>query len=171
MIRSSLPYQPLKPEMRFTGKADIATKSADLIVNNKHIQDVFSYAGKNPSLVNSAFVFLLSTTLRPATIMLTPTNKEDKKYSAVRSIATGIADLAISTAFYVPLKTLTDKAILILKEKGNTVYKNNPETLKAFNTIVNRGSRFVVMPLQVILLFSLMPLILNMFPKPNKNGK
>lgn len=157
-----------KNETKFTS---LSSKTADLIANNKIIGNILDYSGKNSSLVNSVFVFGLSTMIRPLTTMALPTDKEDKKYSAVRSIATGIAELVFSVAAFLPLSGFTNKCCDKLKTKAESVYVKSPETLKAFNTLINRGSRFIIMPIQVFFLFALIPPIVDKLFKNDGGNK
>lgn len=134
---------------------------ANFIIKNKAAQNAFKFASNNPSLFESGTVFALSTTIRPATMYALPTNKEDKKYYMARSIITGCLDLLTSSVYYVPLgkyiKNITPK---LQKMKG-TIFYNNPESIKALNTLFNRGSKFFTMVLQAMLLFYAIPRLVN----------
>ena len=148
----------------------LAQKTAKYIIKSSRTQNILRQTSYNPSLINSLFVFLLSVTVRPATIMMLPTKEEDKKYSAARSIATGLADLGISAIIYYPINKFLVSTKDILRDHTNSVYHTNKNAFGALNTIINRGSKFVFSPIQIGVLILLMPIIVGkMFNRKCKN--
>ena len=82
-------------------------KIANFIEKSKTTQKILRFADSNPSLFNSTVVFGMATILRPSAILFLSGKqddaKKDSKYSAARSIATGIVDLTFATLIFLPL--------------------------------------------------------------------
>ena len=75
-------------------------------IAKKPVQKIIRYADKNPALFQSATVFTTASVLRPMAIMGVPASTEDRQkdnlYSASKSIASGVTDLAFSSALFIP---------------------------------------------------------------------
>ncbi len=146
-----------------------ATRISNCIINNKTAQNVLKYANNNPSMFESGLVFSIATVARPATIAVTPSDKENKKFYISRSIISGALDLMTNALYFLPLNRWINKTCGNLLKQKNTVFYNNPSATKAFKTLINRGGKFVVAPIQAALLFWVIPKTVDKwFSKKNK---
>lgn len=135
----------------------IAPRIAEFVSNNKPIRKTLEFVDKNPSLFETSFVLGISTIARPLTIMATPSDKDNKRYYISRSIISGILDFGISFSFFYPLGKWIKKQEEELIKKAGTIYHNSPKTVDAIKTLVNRGSKFLILPIQAWCLFYLIP--------------
>lgn len=127
------------------------------IIASKPVRKIIEYADKNPALFQSATVFTTASLLRPITIMGTPAKTEDRikdnLYSASKSIASGITDLAFSTALFVPankaIGKISDKAF----ENKNSILYQDTKACKMYKNLLNRGLKLVVVPIIAYLNF------------------
>lgn len=125
----------------FEGNLAVKNETADRILNNKFVQNIFETAGRNPHLVQVATTGVLGLTLRPATLLAVPgAEKEDKQYVAAKSIiGTAIfvvTQLLITLPLDKSLKKLTDVA----KQNPQSVFKNySPKQLKAYSFFVSNA--------------------------------
>jgi len=127
---------------------------------------IIGMASSNPALVEAAFVLGLSTTLRPASIMVVPgPPKDDRKYAAAKSIATGIIGFAFTAAAFIPIAAATKHLGELAK---NNVLKNGfpaagSNKYKVAEYLFNYVPRFVVAPLEAMALFAMVPPIVHKF--------
>lgn len=127
------------------------------IIASKPIRKVIEYADKNPALFQSATVFTTASLLRPMTIMGTPAKTEDRRkdnlYSASKSVASGITDLAFSTALFVPankaINKISDKAF----ENKESILYQDIKACKMYKNLLNRGLKLAVIPIIAYLNF------------------
>ena len=126
-------------------------KTANFIEKSPKTQKLLCFFDKNPSLANSTIVFILATLLRPSAILIssgkTENAKKDAKYSAARSIATGIVDLGFATAVFIPLNKLIDSSTRKLFNDKNTAYFKHKEACSAWKSIANRGAKILLLPI------------------------
>lgn len=74
------------------------------IYNNKILKKGLEFAADNSALFVSSVSLLLSTAVRPAVILSTPkTNKENKKYACIKSLASSACGFFITLAAATPL--------------------------------------------------------------------
>ena len=81
---------------------------------NKKVKAALEFADKNNVAFSAAFALLLTCILRPASIMALPgskKNKDDKKYAAAHSVASGIIGYIISTAVSNPVSSALKKVL------------------------------------------------------------
>jgi len=144
---------------------------------------IIGMASSNPALVEAAFVLGLSTTLRPASIMVVPgPPKDDRKYAAAKSIATGIVGFAFTAAVFIPIAAATKNLGKLAKD--NLLIKTGfPEAgsarYKVIEYLTTYASKFIVAPLEAMALFAMVPPIVHKFldkkdkktpaPKPELN--
>lgn len=120
-------------------------------ISSKPVQSVVRFADKNPALFQSATVFTAASVLRPATIMGTPAKTKerhiDNLYSASRSVASGITDLAFSTALFLPankgINKLSDK---LFNNPKSAIYQD-VKACKMYKNLLNRGLKIAVVPI------------------------
>ena len=124
--------------------------TAKFIANSKLSQTLLSAIDKNPSLAGSTLAFTVAVFAKPIAIATIPkSNKDDKLdciYSIARSISTGIADLAMGIAIFIPVNKLIDSAGKSLFNSKNTIYHNNKEMCSNFKSIFNRGFKILFLP-------------------------
>lgn len=105
------------------------------IYSNETVKDALIFADKNNVAFSALFALMLTGILRPASIMALPggkKNKDDKKYAAAHSVASGVIGYIISTAVSNPvtsaLKKVLDKPHDYMKDKldetGNVIKKS-----------------------------------------------
>jgi len=142
---------------------------------SKPMQKIIRYADKNPALFQSATVFTTASLLRPMTIMGTPAKTEDRKkdnlYSASKSVASGITDLAFSTALFIPankaINKISDKAFADSK----SIIFNDAKACKMYKNLMNRGLKIAVVPIIAYLNFKYLKKIAGFINKGLSSGE
>jgi hypothetical protein len=171
----SAPAHPLKAgkpsgdAVSFTGVEQLAQKVPDAVHRSGILHKILRLAGDNPTFFEVAFATTIMTTLRPITILAVPgAKKEDKQYAAVKAVCSATAALALTALLYIPLGA-------VMKRLGKSPafpFKEGTEAFKAFNHYLNYGSKFLIAPLEAMLLFKLIPPIMHkVFPERKKSGK
>ena len=116
----------------------------------------------------------MATVLRPSAILFSSGKQEDAKrdsrYSAARSIATGIVDLTFATLIFLPLNKIVDKTTRILFNDSKTVFYHQKEACSAWKSIFNRGSKIMFLPLISYLNFKYVKQIAGIFTKNDKQN-
>lgn len=72
---------------------NVMAKGSTVINSTKDFSAPVKLTATNGTLFSAVLACALGVSLRPATIMAMPGNPDDKKYSAVKSIATGLTSL------------------------------------------------------------------------------
>ena len=86
-FKAAIPAAPPKEAIKGLGRFGKALANS-LWKENGIINKIAVLSDKVPGLAESVFVLAVTTTLRPATVMITPgIDKEDKKYAAAHSMA------------------------------------------------------------------------------------
>lgn len=141
----------------------------------KKFLDFSVQANKNASWFEACMVLGLATTIRPVSIMGMPAKKDDKQYAAAKSIATGIIGFAVAALIYLPLAAVMKKSgeaakKLLETNAGKGIFPAiGTKAYDSFNFIINYGSKFIVGPLDAMLLFKLIPPIMHkVFPERYK---
>lgn len=139
----------------------IANSISDKFFKNKFTQAVFKLAQKDVALFDAFLTFGIVSSIRPLTIMATPgASKDDKQYAAVKAAAGGIIGLGLTALLFTPVTKAVQTA-------AKEVF--NKEKAKSFEYIMNYGSKFIVAPLQAILLVEMMHPLMNLFfPRKKK---
>lgn len=143
------------------------------IYTNKLLKRGLKYAANNSGLFVAGTSLLLSSTLRPLTILLTPkTDKENRKIATSKSIASACIDCAIMTAATIPLsksikkidktpeKYLNEETIRHLSEKGKKLIDSNG--YKFSTQLFKLGTRIGFAIPKAILSCALIPPILKL---------
>jgi hypothetical protein len=167
-----------RSNLNFSGFPEyLANKVPEGFLKNKNLHNFLKLAENNASMFEEIITFILGAFLRPAAILTVPgAKKEDKRYPAVKSIASAIISFGLTALVYIPLarhiRKLGTTAVKNASKSGSFPYKDGTEQFAAFNYLVNYGSIFIVAPLQTILLFKAIPPLMNkLFPKKdNKSG-
>jgi len=163
----------------------LAEKVPESFLKNNLFHSACKMAANNYVLFDATVLLALSTTLRPATIMTVPgPSKEDKKYAAAKSIATGLLGFALAAAIYIPLEkhmqTLSGKPVKKLVKDTTKAVKDycdpkfpkfGTEEYKSFIYMVSNGLKFIIAPLEALALFTMIPIVVNkIFPHKKKSS-
>ena len=149
-------------------------KYSDLTSNllcNKMIQKFLKLAEENFTLFEVGVGCIIALTLRPLAIMAVPgTKKEDKKYAAVKSMASGIASIILASVLFIPLalsiKKLGKEALKNAARNNKFPYRYNSEEYRAFQYIMNTGASLLAAPLDTFLVVKFIPpLVDKIFPE------
>lgn len=126
-------------------------------IASKPMQKIIKYADKNPAIFQSATVFGMCSVMRPATILITPAKTEEEKkdrlYSSAKSVASGITDLAFSTLLFMPLNKIINNTTEKLFKDNNSILFNNQKAIKMYKNLMNRGLKFLTIPIIAYLNF------------------
>ncbi|MDD3012449.1 MAG: hypothetical protein PHC34_01955 [Candidatus Gastranaerophilales bacterium] len=149
----------------------LAEKIPEGFLKNKNLHNYLKLAENNASMFEEIITFILGVFLRPAAILAVPgAKKEDKKYPAVKSIASSLISFGLTALVYIPLarhiRKLGTTAVKNVSKSGSFPYKEGTKQFDSFNYLVNYGSIFIVAPLQTVLLFKAIPPLMDkLFPK------
>jgi outer membrane protein assembly factor BamA len=115
--------------------------------------------------------FALASVVRPGLIGVMPfKEKKDRQYSQASAIAAGVVELGASVALFTPVNKVIQKASDNLFKTAGTVYHNNPQVLRQFKSITNRGIKVLSLIPISLLRFSLVKPIVNVcFGGKNEN--
>ena len=156
-------------------KINLSQKVANFIEKSPRTQNLLKKVDSNPALFNACYVAVLSTTIKPASILLLPnkTNdgKMDAKYAASKNIGTGILDLIVATALFIPANKGLDKIGRKLFNEKNTVYFQNKEMCSNFKSVFNRFMKISLLPAFAYLKFNAIEPLSNILFKKDKRGK
>lgn len=100
------------------------------------IHKAANFAYENPLLAEATFALLITCLARPITIMATAKTEEDKEkcsYQAMKSVASGVVGLAMTSLISTPIKA----AVAIAKNKG--AFNITPEMKAKSQEIVKKG--------------------------------
>ena len=144
---------------------------AKFINESKTAQKVLKNINDNPALYAAGASFALASVVRPTLIGVMPfKEKKDKHYSQASAIAAGVVELGASVALFTPVNKVIQKASDNLFKTAGTVYHNNPQVLRQFKSITNRGIKVLSLIPISLLRFSLVKPIVNMcFGGKNEN--
>lgn len=140
--------------------------------NSKALKNFLSFAENNGALFASATALVLSSTLRPTSIMATPnTDKENKKIACAKAITSTILEFAITLAISIPIVkavgNINKNPQKYLKKETIENLKNGAENLKdskaytLANQIFKLGIGIAIAAPKAILNLVGMPYILN----------
>lgn len=134
--------------VNFGAAANRTDRYIDKFLNSKTGLKIIKTAGLNPAFFALAMGTLVSTTFRPATLMVVPgAKKEDKKYASIKSIISAFVTLATQGLIFYPLglamKKLGEKA----KDAPNSTkfpYKIKTPKFEICNYFLNNGLNIFV---------------------------
>jgi len=159
-------------------KVNLSQKIANFIENSPRTQNILKKVDKNPSVFNAIYVATLATTLKPVSILAIPQKTEDgkldAKYAASKNIGTGILDLLVALAIFMPLNKKLDKIGRNLFNEKNSIYFKNKEMCSNYKSVMNRFVKIGTLPLFAYLKFNMIePLCKIIFKKGkiNENSK
>ncbi len=148
---------------------------AGCINNHGGLQKVLGSVGKNPAMFSAVASFGLASVVRPAILDKVPfKNDKDRDCSKACAITAGVADLATTSAVFIPLNKGIEKAGKALLESKNTFYSGNKEATEQFKSITNRGLKLLLLvPIALARMSTIKPLMEKMSEKKSevKKGK
>ncbi len=132
------------------------------IAKNKLVQKFVELADKKVLVCEAAVALLINCTLRPATIMTFPSDKNDykkNKKAAAKSIASGIAGFVTAQVLTSPLNKAVEKM-----SKNPAKYLLTENALKqglnrSTKTVLSQGFAMGLSPLRATLTVALLPII------------
>lgn len=117
-------------ELNFQGSLE--PKFSKLYTNPK-FKKLLEFIADQQLVFGAAFALLLTCILRPASIVLLPgtKNKDDQKYAAAHSIASGVIGFGISTVLFLPvgnaLKKFKENPKKFITNKNSYLLNKNAE--------------------------------------------
>ena len=144
---------------------------ANFINNSKTTQKLLKNVNDNPALYGAGASFILAAIMRPSLIGIMPfKEKKDKTYSQASAVAAGVVELGTSIALFTPVNKAIRKASDNLYKTSGTVYHNNPQVLRQFKSITNRGIKVLSLIPISLLRFSLVkPIVDTLFGGKHEN--
>lgn len=143
-----------------------AEKMAKFYKESKGLKKIIEFASDQQLVFSAGFALILTAIFRPAAIMALPgkKNKDDKKYAAGHSIASGIIGLAISTILFTPvsnaIKKLKEAPTDFIKNKNSYLLKNE-KALATMRKYLDRFPELITAIPKGILTVALIPIILK----------
>ena len=124
-------------------------KIADFINKSKVTQKILRGVSDNPALASAGIAFVAASIFRPSMQYALPIkDKKDKAYTVASSVATGVTELALSAAIFIPANKLIQKTSKQLySTTKNTIFKENPEILRSYKRLSNRFLKLGLLPL------------------------
>ena len=136
---------------------------ANFINNSTRAQSTLRQVSKNPALAGATSSFILSTTVRPATIMAVTPDKDDAKYGACSSVSAALVELVGSYALFKPMNKVIENSSKQLYNTEGSIYEKNPLLLRRYKSITNRVAKLPLNFVTSMLRFSMIyPLSLAM---------
>ena len=143
-------------------------KIASWINNSKGTQKVLRAVSDNPALASAGVSFIAASLLRPTAQLALPIkDKKDKAYTIGSSVATGVTELALATAIFIPAnKAISNTSKALYSSTKDTIYKNNSTLLRSFKSLSNRFLKLGLMPLTSWVRFAaITPMVKLLFRK------
>ena len=128
---------------------------ANFINNSTRAQSTLRQVSKNPALAGATSSFILSTTIRPATIMAVTPDKNDAKYGACSSISAAFVELVGSYALFKPMNRVIENSSKQLYNTEGSIYEKNPLLLRRYKSITNRVAKLPLNFVTSMLRFSM----------------
>lgn len=138
-------------EVNFCGFS--GSKLANWFYKSKSVKWVLGFVEDQQLVFGAAFALFLTCILRPASIMVLPSkkNQDNQKYASAHSIASGIIGFAISTVLFMPIGNATKK-----------IKENSKEYFTDPNSYLRKNKNFEKVALKYI---DRLPDILGSVPK------
>lgn len=155
-------------EINFSGLSSAnITEKVPKIYTSKAVKKFLAMAADSQAVFDATFAIGLTCILRPAAILVTPgdkKNKDDNKYAAAHSIASGLIAYGISVIISKPIADAMKK---IAKEPDKFLKAPNVQYLKegkaftAAKNYVNLIPNALISPLRATITIALIPIILK----------
>ncbi|MGD9581921.1 MAG: hypothetical protein AB7V50_11155 [Vampirovibrionia bacterium] len=155
----------------------ISQKVPDSFYEGSVFKYISKLASERPSVFEALAALLVTCTVRPVAIMALPgAEVEDKKYAAVKSIASGLVGYAISCVVFTPIGKFMEnlekgKYTEMLKKAGNREFPLKPSTpaFSAMSYVVNYGSKYLFAIPIAVATFKMIPWMMKkLFPDRKK---
>lgn len=161
--------------VNFAAAANTTDRYIDKFLKSKGGLKILKLADINPTLFSLGIATAVSTTLRPATLMVVPgAKKEDKKYAAIKSIISAIVTLATQGLIFYPLGVAMKK----LGEKADSApksttfpYKIKTPKFEACNYFLNNALGFFVTIAATLVMVKVVGAIMNKIMPPKNEAK
>lgn len=128
---------------------------AKFINNSKTTQKVLRNISDGPAVYSTIGAFAVSTTIRPVATIAISKDKTDGMYGACSSIASSLVELIGGMTILKPMqKAIANSSKQLYKTKGSIFYEN-PEILRRYKSISNRGYKMPTLVLTSLMRFSL----------------
>lgn len=129
---------------------------ASFINNSKVTQKILRAVSDNPALASAGVSFVAATILRPSAQGILPIkDKKDKAYTIGSSVATGVTELALATAIFIPAnKAIQKVSKQLYSSSKDTIYKENNLLLRQFKSLSNRFLKLGLLPVTSWLRFA-----------------
>lgn len=149
-------------------------------LNNKVLLSSLEKIADHGTTFVAGTTFVMSAAVRPLVISLTPkVDKENKKYAAANSIASGITKFALTEAIALPvekaLKNIDKNPSRflcensVLKLKGNATTLQNSQPYKVLNQFLKMSSGFITAIPKSMLTIALLPFVTDLLSAPKRN--
>lgn len=156
-------------DLNFQGLS--SSKVSKWFYTSDNVKKFLEFVERKQLIFDAAFALILTCILRPASIVLIPgdKNKDDQKYAAAHSIASGVIGFAISNIIFTPvsngIKKLTDgiktNPEKFIKNPTSYLLKDDKKCLKTAKTYLDRLPDVVCSIPKGILTIALIPPILK----------
>ena len=147
------------------------SRVANFINRSKTTQKILRGINKNPAIFTAVSSFTLASILRPALIgCFKFKDKKDQKYSQASAVATGLVELGMSLALFIPLNKGISNASRVLYESQGFFNKNNL-ALRQFKSVTNRVAKLIALVPISLTRFALIKPIVDVVFKDKKKGK
>lgn len=145
---------------------------ANFINNSKVTQKLLKNVNDNPAVWSVVTSTILAGCLRPTAIGCLPfKEKKDKTYSQASAVAAAVTELVGGCLLFIPLKGVLQKASDNLYKTAGTVYHENPEILRQFKSVTNRGIKLIgLVPLSLARFAMVKPIVNAVFDRGGKNA-
>jgi hypothetical protein len=144
------------------------------IYTNKILQKGLEFASDRSALFVGSVSLALSTVARPIAIMSTPhTDKENKKYACVRSLASSAIGYGLMLGVSLPvsnaIKNINDNPAKYLKP-ATLKHLSAPKKFNFATQLFNLGVGFLIaVPKSILTCALIPPMMSKIFPKKDKN--
>lgn len=174
-VNNSIGTSVKKPaEIYFNGLP--SPKSKFNFYTSEKVKEFLSLAAQNQVVFSASFALLLTCLLRPASIMALPSekkNKDDKKYAAAQSVASGIIGFIASSIVANPISAAVKKISKNPKQFGvKSLAVLTPNTNGVVSNYFNKVPDILMSVPKGIITVALIPVILKYvfgWEKKNKN--
>lgn len=137
------------------GSDGFAKKIANWINNSEGVQKVLRGVSRNPAMAGAMSSFILSTTIRPATVLAITPDKDDAKYGACSSISAAITEVVGSYLIFKPMNKMIEESSKQLYKQEDSIFYHNPLLLRRYKSLTNRFAKLPPTLLIALLRFSM----------------
>lgn len=137
-------------------RIDKVSKSvANYINNSNKAQNILRKFSDSPAYYSTVMAFLVATTIRPVTTVAISKDKVDGRYGACSSIASALVELIGGALLLKPMQKAISNSSRQLYNTEGSIFYHNPDILRRYKSISNRGYKMPTLVLTSMLRFSL----------------